>query len=82
MLNARIWSRGQVIGVVCCEHLATQRQWTLEEESFIGSITDFVRLLIESRDRKTAEEALRQQTQQLDATLKELQSTQTQMSRS
>ncbi|MEA5627907.1 GAF domain-containing protein [Nostoc sp. UHCC 0251] len=46
MLDARIWSRGQVIGVVCCEHLETQRQWTLEEESFIGSITDFVRLVI------------------------------------
>ncbi|AFY41313.1 ATP-binding protein [Nostoc sp. PCC 7107] len=79
MLDARIWSRGEVIGVVCCEHLGTQRQWTLEEESFIGSITDFVRLVIESRDRKNAEAALRQQTQQLEATLKELQRTQTQM---
>ncbi|BAY19011.1 response regulator receiver sensor signal transduction histidine kinase [Anabaenopsis circularis NIES-21] len=79
MLDARIWSRGEIIGVVCCEHLLTQRQWTLEEESFIGSITDFVRLAIESRDRKNAEAALRQQTQQLEETLKELQRTQTQM---
>ncbi len=86
MLDARIWSRGQVIGVVCCEHLETQRQWTLEEESFIGSITDFVRLVIESGDRKIAEEALRQsetqlrqQTQQLESTLFELQRTQIQM---
>ncbi len=86
MLDARIWSRGQVIGVVCCEHLGTQRNWTLEEESFIGSITDFVRLVIESGDRKIVEEALRQsemqlrhQTQQLEEGLKELQRTQTQM---
>ncbi|MCC5650798.1 GAF domain-containing protein [Nostoc sp. XA013] len=86
MLDARIWSRGQVIGVVCCEHLGTQRNWTLEEESFIGSITDFVRLVIESGDRKIAEEALRQsemqlrhQTQQLEEGLKELQRTQIQM---
>ncbi|MFW9261147.1 ATP-binding protein [Nostoc sp. CALU 546] len=86
MLDARIWSKGQVIGVVCCEHLATQRQWTLEEESFIGSITDFVRLVIESDNRKSAEEALRQsemqlrqQTQQLELALFELQRTQTQM---
>jgi PAS domain S-box-containing protein len=86
MLDARIWSRGQVIGVVCCEHLGTGRNWTLEEESFIGSITDFVRLVIESSDRKIAEEALRQsemqlrhQTQQLEEGLKELQRTQTQM---
>jgi two-component system, NtrC family, sensor kinase len=86
MLDARIWSRGQVIGVVCCEHLRTQRQWTLEEESFISSISDFVRLVIESGDRKIAEEALRQsetqlrhQTQQLEEGLKELQRTQTQM---
>ncbi|MBU7585129.1 MAG: GAF domain-containing protein [Nostoc sp. TH1S01] len=79
MLDARIWSRGEVIGVVCCEHLATQRQWTLEEESFIGSITDFVRLVIESRDRKTAEATLRQQTQQLEEALQELKRTQTQI---
>ncbi|MBD2495892.1 ATP-binding protein [Nostoc sp. FACHB-280] len=79
MLDARIWSRGEVIGVVCCEHLLTPRQWTLEEESFIGSITDFVRLVIESRDRKIAEAALRQQTQQLEETLKELKRTQSQI---
>ncbi|MBD2612341.1 PAS domain S-box protein [Nostoc punctiforme FACHB-252] len=86
MLDARIWSRGEVIGVVCCEHLGVQRQWTLEEESFISSISDFVRLVIESRDRKIAEEALRQsemqlrqQTQQLEEALKELQHTQVQM---
>ncbi|WP_413199251.1 ATP-binding protein [Nostoc piscinale] len=79
MLDARIWSRGEVIGVVCCEHLITPRQWTLEEQSFIGSITDFVRLVIESRDRKIAEAALRQQTQQLEQTLKELKRTQSQI---
>lgn len=86
MLDGRIWFRGEVIGVVCCEHLGTQRQWTLEEESFVGSITDFVGLVIESRDRKIAEAAwrqsetqLRQQTQQLEEALKKLQRTQTQM---
>ncbi len=86
MIDARIWFRGKIIGVVCCEHLESQRQWTLEEESFVSSITDFVRLVIESRDRKIAQEAwresetqLRQQTQQLEEALKKLQRTQTQM---
>ena len=58
MLDVRIWSRGKVIGVVCCEHLGDQRQWTLEEENFISSITEFVRLVIESSDRKSVEAAL------------------------
>ncbi|MBE9053697.1 PAS domain-containing protein [Nostocales cyanobacterium LEGE 11386] len=58
MLDVRIWSRGKVIGVVCCEHLGNQRQWTLEEASFISSITEFVRLVIESRDRRSVEVAL------------------------
>ncbi|MDB9378107.1 PAS domain-containing protein, partial [Nodularia sphaerocarpa] len=58
MLDVRIWSRGKVIGVVCCEHLGTQRQWSLEEENFISSITEFVRLVIESSDRKSVEAAL------------------------
>ncbi|WP_414528131.1 ATP-binding protein [Nodularia chucula] len=58
MLDVRIWSRGKVIGVVCCENLLTQRQWTVEEENFISSITEFVRLVIESSDRKSVEAAL------------------------
>ncbi len=58
MLDVRIWSRGKVIGVVCCEHLGSLRQWTLEEENFISSITEFVRLVIESSDRKSVEAAL------------------------
>ncbi|MEA5516465.1 ATP-binding protein [Nodularia sp. UHCC 0506] len=58
MLDVRIWSRGKVIGVVCCESLGSQRQWTLEEQSFISSITEFVRLVIESSDRKSVEAAL------------------------
>ncbi|MEA5582533.1 ATP-binding protein [Nodularia harveyana UHCC-0300] len=58
MLDVRIWSRGKVIGVVCCENLGSQRQWTLEEENFISSITEFVRLVIESSDRKSVEAAL------------------------
>jgi PAS domain S-box-containing protein len=58
MLDVRIWSRGKVIGVVCCEHLGNQRHWTVEEENFISSITEFVRLVIESSDRKYVEVAL------------------------
>ncbi|TVP63554.1 MAG: PAS domain S-box protein [Nodularia sp. (in: Bacteria)] len=58
MLDVRIWSRGKVIGVVCCEHLGSKRQWTLEEENFISSITEFIRLVIESSDRKSVEAAL------------------------
>jgi two-component system, NtrC family, sensor kinase len=86
MLDVRIWSRGQVIGVVCCEHLGNPRQWTLEEENFISSITEFVRLVVEARDRKAAEQALResevqfrQQAEKLETALEELKRTQSQM---
>lgn len=77
---------GSLIGVVCCEHLGNQRQWTLEEENFISSITEFVRLVVEARDRKTAEQALResevkfrQQAEKLETALEELKRTQSQM---
>jgi two-component system, NtrC family, sensor kinase len=86
MLDVRIWSRGKVIGVVCCEHLGNQRQWTLEEENFISSITEFVRLVVEARDRKAAEQALResevqfrQQAEKLETALEELKRTQSQI---
>ncbi|BAZ69732.1 multi-sensor hybrid histidine kinase [Fischerella sp. NIES-4106] len=60
VLNAPIWLGGNLLGVVCHEHIGRIRQWTLEEENFAGSIADFVTLAIEASERKAAQEALQQ----------------------
>ncbi|MBW4674962.1 MAG: PAS domain S-box protein [Desmonostoc geniculatum HA4340-LM1] len=67
LLDAPIWLEGHLVGVVCHEHIGKGRQWTLEEETFAGSIADFVTLAIEASQRNAAQEALRQSEAQFRA---------------
>ncbi|MCC5607186.1 PAS domain S-box protein [Nostoc sp. CHAB 5834] len=67
LLNAPIWLEGYLIGVVCYEHIGQSRKWTLEEETFAGSIADFVTLAIEAKERNFTQEALRQSEAQFRA---------------
>jgi PAS domain S-box-containing protein len=67
LLDAPIWLEGRLVGVVCHEHIGEHRQWTLEEETFAGSIADFVTLAIEASQRNIAQEALRQSEAQFRA---------------
>jgi diguanylate cyclase (GGDEF)-like protein len=59
MLDAPIRLGGQMVGVVCHEHVGLAREWTLDEQSFAGSIADMVSLAMEHWERSQAEEALR-----------------------
>ncbi|AFY62590.1 GAF domain-containing protein [Synechococcus sp. PCC 6312] len=54
MLDAPIWVEGEMIGVVCHEHIGPPRQWTIGEQQFAAAIADLVSLAIESRDRHQA----------------------------
>ncbi|MCC5644704.1 PAS domain S-box protein [Nostoc sp. CHAB 5824] len=67
LLDAPIWLEGRLVGVVCHEHIGEGRQWTLEEETFAGSIADFVTLAIEARERNVIQEALQQSEAQFRA---------------
>jgi PAS domain S-box-containing protein len=60
MLDAPIRVSGQMIGVVCHEHVGPVRQWTEDEQSFAGSIADAVSLACEESERKRTETALRE----------------------
>lgn len=68
MLDAPIWLGGQMVGVVCHEHIGTARQWALEEQNFAGSIADLVSLALEASAAREAE-AARMQNEQLYRTL-------------
>lgn len=54
MLDAPIWAEGVMIGVVCHEHIASPRRWTVAEQQFAASIADLVSLAIEASDRHRA----------------------------
>jgi signal transduction histidine kinase len=67
ILDAPIWLEGRLLGVVCHEHIGEGRKWTLEEETFAGSIADFVTLAIEASERNAVQESLRQSEAQFRA---------------
>ena len=71
VLNVPIWFRGRVVGIICHVYFndngCSSRHWSLEEESFAGSIADFVTLAIEASERKAAENALKQSEAQFRA---------------
>lgn len=58
MMDVPIRLHGKVIGVVCHEHTGPQRDWTLEDQEFGGSLADFVSLAYEAARRKQAESRL------------------------
>ncbi|MBD2728240.1 PAS domain S-box protein [Nostoc sp. FACHB-892] len=67
LLDVPIWLDGRLVGVVCNEHIGEGRQWTSEEETFAGSIADFVTLAIEASEQNVIQEALRQSEAQFRA---------------
>jgi len=60
LLDVPIWVEGQMVGILCHEHIGPARHWTVAEEQFAASLADLVSLAIESRDRHRALVALEQ----------------------
>ncbi|MBW4638829.1 MAG: EAL domain-containing protein [Gloeocapsa sp. UFS-A4-WI-NPMV-4B04] len=59
MLDAPVWLGGQMVGVVCHEHIGDRRDWCLEDNNFAASISDLISLTIEASERKRSQEELR-----------------------
>lgn len=55
MLDAAIYRNGEVIGVVCHEHVGPPREWKREEQQFAATVADLVSHFIEVNDRLAAE---------------------------
>ena len=59
MLDAPVFLRGQMVGVVCHEHTGPARRWQLAEELLASTFADFVALVLETAAWRRAEETLR-----------------------
>ncbi len=59
MLDAAIHLHGELVGVVCHEHVGPPRHWSVEEQNFAGSVADFVALALDADKLKRTEDALR-----------------------
>ena len=66
MLDGTISLNGETVGVVCHVHEVGPRDWTLDEQSFVGSLADLARLTIETERRRQAEQALIKQNEELE----------------
>ena len=71
MLDAPIRLSGQMIGVICHEHIETARYWAIEEENFAASLADFVALAMEGTERRRAQQALLQANEELEIRVEE-----------
>ncbi len=67
MLDGTIWLNNEVIGVICHEHVDGARQWTMDEQNFVGSITDLTRLTLEAQKRHQAEDDLSRQQKNVES---------------
>ena len=60
MLDVPIRTEGKMVGIICHEHIGPARVWTPEEQQFAASVANTVSLVLEAADRRTAENALRE----------------------
>jgi PAS domain S-box-containing protein len=67
MLDVPVWWHGQVVGVLCHEHVGEPREWTAEEIDFASSLATMVSLSIEAAQRARSEKALRESEQKFRA---------------
>ncbi|MGH7807295.1 MAG: GAF domain-containing protein, partial [Thermodesulfobacteriota bacterium] len=65
LLDAPIRTGGRMVGLICHENVGPVRVWTMEEQNFAGSMADFISLALESSERKSAEDALKESLAQL-----------------
>jgi signal transduction histidine kinase len=61
LLDAPIYRLGEVIGVVCHEHVGPPRTWTIRERDFATSVAEILEVLLEQAGRAENERALHQQ---------------------
>jgi PAS domain S-box-containing protein len=59
LLDIPVWVRGEVVGVICHEHIGPAREWSAEEIDFASSLAAMVSLAVEESNRARSEGLLR-----------------------
>lgn len=66
-LDAPIFLRGAMVGIICHEHAGGPRHWKFWEELFAGTLADFVALVMDAADRARTARELEEYRQRLEA---------------
>ncbi len=73
LMDVFVYSAREPYGILCFEHVGTDiRDWTSEDLEFATSMANVVSLMVESSERKKAEEQIRQANRELSKANKEL----------
>ena len=72
MMHVPIRLHGQMIGIICHEHIGPAREWTSTEQDFAASVADMIALKLEAAERTKAEQALEKLNKDLEAAVQEL----------
>ena len=59
LLDAPVRSAGELLGVICHEHVGAPRDWSPEDQAFAGSIGDYVAMAFEIDRRRQLEGRVR-----------------------
>jgi len=71
MLDVPLRHRGEMIGIICCEHVGPAREWSGDEASFAAALADLVGRAITANRQVEAERALRALNISLEARVAE-----------
>ncbi len=66
MLDIPVFLRGDLVGIVCHEHVGPPRGWTMDEQQFALSVGQFFSLALSSRHRDEAARSMRMQQVMLE----------------
>jgi two-component system, NtrC family, sensor kinase len=66
MLDAPIRHRGNMLGIICCEHQGEKRNWSAEEIAFASALADAYGRAISAAQRNDYEYQLREVNEQLE----------------
>lgn len=67
LLDVPVWVRGEVVGVICHEHIGPAREWSAEEIDFASSLAAMVSLALEESNRAHSEQLLRESEEKFKA---------------
>lgn len=69
LLDAPVFLRGRMVGVVCIEDTGAPREWQFWEELAAGTLADFVALVLQAREQLRVESQLRELRTRVDEIL-------------